>query len=379
MLYESLAYTDAPPVMDQLGYLSKLYHAPNHKEDPMNRYTSLRIALLFMLSLLSMWPHAPQAQAQEIARYVATNGSDSNPGTLSQPWRTITKGLRSMQPGYTLYIRGGTYTERVKDFTLPKGTSSSRINVRAYSGERPVVKGLLWLKGADYWTFNGINVTWDTATGSAGEHMVKFTNGTGWVFTNAEIWGARSYAAILVAGTPASYTLSHLNVHDTYATNGQWQDHLIYINSYAGGTGGLIERNLLWNSTNGRAIKIGPSSSSSTSKVGNVVIRYNTMYNNLGPTNVNLSYTASDNRIEYNIMQKVSDRKTNIDITKLTGTGNRAANNIAWESVGVIDIGTSGLSDGGGNKMLDPQFANPSQGDFTPRNPSAQPYGRYAP
>ena len=39
--------------------------------------------------------------------YVATNGSDSNPGTLSQPWLTIQKGFNSISPGDILYIRGG--------------------------------------------------------------------------------------------------------------------------------------------------------------------------------------------------------------------------------------------------------------------------------
>ena len=41
--------------------------------------------------------------------YVATNGSDSNPGTQSQPFQTVQKGLSVLQAGDTLYLRGGTY------------------------------------------------------------------------------------------------------------------------------------------------------------------------------------------------------------------------------------------------------------------------------
>jgi hypothetical protein len=41
--------------------------------------------------------------------YVATNGNDNNPGTLSQPWATWQKGFNSISQGDTLYIRGGTY------------------------------------------------------------------------------------------------------------------------------------------------------------------------------------------------------------------------------------------------------------------------------
>jgi hypothetical protein len=45
--------------------------------------------------------------------YVATTGDDSNPGTLSQPWRTIQKAMNSATPGSTVNIRGGTYRERL--------------------------------------------------------------------------------------------------------------------------------------------------------------------------------------------------------------------------------------------------------------------------
>src|SRR5262249_45232346 len=41
--------------------------------------------------------------------YVATNGNDSNPGTISQPFRTIKKGIGILNAGDTLYIRSGTY------------------------------------------------------------------------------------------------------------------------------------------------------------------------------------------------------------------------------------------------------------------------------
>ncbi len=343
----------------------------------MTSFLRRRALLPLLFALLASVLVVPRAHAATTL-YVATNGSDSNAGTLNQPWRTITKGLRSLKPGDTLYVRGGTYTERVTGFTLPSGTSSARITVKAYSGERPIVKGLLWLKGANYWTFDGINVTWDSNTGRSNEHMLKLIDGTGWVYTNAEVWGARSFAAILIAGAPASYKLSYLKVHDTYATNDKYQDHLIYVNSYAGGTGGVIERNLLWNSPNGRAIKVGPSSSSG-SKVGKVTIRYNTMFNNPGPANINLSYNTADVRIERNIMQKVAERYANVSATSLSGSNNVALNNVGWASTRVVATGFSGLKDGGGNLWINPQLRAPTNGDFYPTNRQAQAYGVYAP
>lgn len=43
--------------------------------------------------------------------YVAKNGNDSNPGTESQPWRTIQKAAETLVAGDTVYIKAGTYNE----------------------------------------------------------------------------------------------------------------------------------------------------------------------------------------------------------------------------------------------------------------------------
>ncbi|MDH4079253.1 MAG: right-handed parallel beta-helix repeat-containing protein [Nitrospira sp.] len=74
--------------------------------------------------------------AQGASYYVATNGSDSNPGTLNQPFKSFKKGVSLLQPGDTLYIRGGTYTEQM-DFQGPNisGTSTGWIRIAGYPGE----------------------------------------------------------------------------------------------------------------------------------------------------------------------------------------------------------------------------------------------------
>src|SRR5688572_25242822 len=59
--------------------------------------------------------------------YVATTGSDSNPGTESQPFRTIKKGVSVLSAGSTLYIKSGTYPESILSWEIPAiaGTSWS--------------------------------------------------------------------------------------------------------------------------------------------------------------------------------------------------------------------------------------------------------------
>lgn len=307
-------------------------------------------------------------------RYVSPTGSDANPGSATAPYRTLAKGLTSVQPGETLVVRGGTYAERIMSPSIKAATASARTKVVAAPGERPVVEGLLWLSGASYWDISGINVTWSSRN-SGNEHMVKLTGGTGWTFTDAEVWGARSYAAILVAGSASQWTVARNYVHDTAATNGTNQDHLIYANSGTGG--GTIERNVLVGSPNGRAVKVGPPAATS-GIVENIVIRYNTMVDNLGPSNVQLAWGTSRVSTYRNLMVKPGSNRSAVTAYQLTGTGNVVSDNAYWNAVRALDTGVSGMRDGGGNVLVDPKFANPSAGDYRPTNAAAAGYGRYA-
>ncbi len=80
--------------------------------------------------------------------YVATNGSNSNSGTsLSAPFKTINYAvnLSALRGGDIIYIKGGTYNERV--VMLKSGTSAtSRILIKNYTNEVPIIDGtgVLW-------------------------------------------------------------------------------------------------------------------------------------------------------------------------------------------------------------------------------------------
>jgi uncharacterized repeat protein (TIGR02059 family) len=111
--------------------------------------------------------------------YVATNGSDSNPGTISQPWLTMQKGFNSISPGDILYIRGGTYTPSGTSYggfssgvivSGKHGSASNMYNVFAYPGEVPVLdcrnissssetRVGIFLSNSDYWYIKGIIIT----------------------------------------------------------------------------------------------------------------------------------------------------------------------------------------------------------------------------
>jgi len=305
---------------------------------------------------------------------VAPNGDDIAAGDAEHPFLTIAHGLQVLAPGDTLLVHAGEYHERVMNPPIRTGRPNAPVTVTAAPGERPVVKGLLWLTDPTWWSISGINVTWANRN-HRHEHMVKFTGGTDWSFTDAEVSEARSFAAILVAGTPARWRLANLFVHDTHRANGDNQDHLIYLNSGPGG--GVIERCVLAHSPNGRAIKIGPVGKRDP-EVRNITVRYTTMYDNRGPSNVQFTGAASDNRLDHDIMAGAERGRANVTALKLRGRNNVISNSVGFESTTLFDA-DRGLVDGGGNVRANPRFANPAAGDFHPMNPAVNPYGRYAP
>ena len=309
------------------------------------------------------------ASAASSSYVVAPWGSDAASGTAKKPFRTLRKGMSMLRAGGRLVVRGGTYAERIK-LRPAKGTASARITVTNAPGERAVVKGLLWLTGADYWTLHGINVTWSSAN-RADEHMVKMSGGVGWRIGWAEIWAARSYAAVLVTGAARGWVVDHCWIHNTASTHAPNQDHLIYVN--AGMGAGLIERNTLSRSPNGRGVKVGPSSPSRT-PIGNLVIRYNTFYDNRGPSNIQLSYGASKVRIYRNVFVRSRPSTSNVTAHRLNGTGNVVKDNVGWLAPRVADR-APGLWNAGGNVIANPYIGfgyRVTSGRFAA-------YGRYAP
>ena len=303
---------------------------------------------------------ARPAVAGGLPRYVSSTGSDDNDGTYAAPWRTIAKGLASLDPGNTLYVRGGTYLEDIRSVHIRPGTAASPVTVTAYPGERPVLQGLLWLHRPSYWTFDGLNVTWNPATDRSSDHMVKLTNGVGWSFKNAEIWGAQSYAGLLVAGTiqgePSQWSVTGNCIHDTYPTNHVNQDHLIYANTGTTAGPGLIEHNLLFNAVNGEGVKLGGSEPTSGG-AANVTVTHNTIFKTA--QNVLVAWASHDNAVYGNLLDGVRPGYANVRGYELVGSGNRVNGNVgvAARTFLLDDPGYLGIADAGDNQMItDPRF-----------------------
>ena len=320
--------------------------------------------------------------AAAATKVVAPWGSDGAAGTSESPYRTLTHALATLQPGDTLLVRGGTYAERIKNPVLRPGSATAPIRVQAWPGERPVVEGLLWLKDAHHWTIQSINVTWSSVN-TAGEHMVKMTNGVGWSLIDSEIWGARSYAGVLVASTvagePSNWRIAGNCIHDTYPSNSTNQDHLIYANPGLSAGAGVIERNLLFNATNGNGVKLaGSSSTSGGARL--VTVRNNTIWNT--SQSMLLAWGSTDNLLAANLMGKVGTNYGNIRGYQLDGTGNVATGNVGGfaRSLLLNDSGYLGVADGGANTFpIDPQFDDTTScAGFRPANATAATVGHTA-
>lgn len=105
------------------------------------------------------------ASAYATDYYVATNGSDSNPGTQAAPWATMKKAFASVKGGETVYFRAGTYAAAtIKNVNPP---ANQWITFKPYSGETVTIDtktvgnyiGSLIIVDSSYLVFDGFHIT----------------------------------------------------------------------------------------------------------------------------------------------------------------------------------------------------------------------------
>jgi Right handed beta helix region len=115
-------------------------------------FTLSRICILFFL--INSF-----AFAQNVNFYVATTGSDTNSGTISQPFATVNKAKQvvsavtrkqpKLKGRITVYLRGGTYflTEPLVFTPDDSGTKTCPIIYTAYANEKVIISGGQLLTG----------------------------------------------------------------------------------------------------------------------------------------------------------------------------------------------------------------------------------------
>ncbi|NOY05500.1 MAG: T9SS type A sorting domain-containing protein [Chlorobi bacterium] len=187
--------------------------------------------------------------------YVATTGNDANPGTTSQPWRTLTKAANTLVAGDTVFIRAGTYGEQV--IPVNSGTAGNPIVYMNYPGDvvtidgssvsLPAWEGLFEIDSKGYITVSGLRIINVGPNGSntgiqveGSNHIIiknNYTNNTAssgiivWSSTdilvdNNEVVHACSKAAASInecisVGETSNFEVSNNYVHDGNTYRGE--------------------------------------------------------------------------------------------------------------------------------------------------------------
>ncbi len=110
---------------------------------PIRKVRTIRMCFAVVMVAISSMAHAA-------TWYVATNGNDANEGSKDKPFATLQRANDAVEPGDTVYIRGGTYKMPSKQIArfegvfarvvcLDKsGLPDRRIHYRAFEDEKPV-------------------------------------------------------------------------------------------------------------------------------------------------------------------------------------------------------------------------------------------------
>jgi hypothetical protein len=112
-----------------------------------------------VIGLLSLTAWTRTALAAD--RFVSPSGNDSWPGSIAQPWRTVAHAATTAIAGDTVYLRAGTYVERLAP--AHSGSAGAPISFVAYQSEKAVIDGngntvLVRISGQSYITVSGLTL-----------------------------------------------------------------------------------------------------------------------------------------------------------------------------------------------------------------------------
>ncbi len=157
--------------------------------------------------------HLQTIPAHAATYYVDTTGSDSNPGTEQNPWRTVAHAVDTMVGGDSTYVKGGLYNEGIIQFKR-SGTQTAPIKLLNAPGQFPVINCL------DKAQYHRVLL----------EHGLGFQNPIGWI--TIEGFEIRNcYNGIKFS-----------NLHDSII-RGNWIHHSASAGIVGNGTRILIDRN----------------------------------------------------------------------------------------------------------------------------------------
>src|SRR3954466_3948728 len=94
--------------------------------------------LVVFLLVFSLFSSAGRTSAAS-TYYLATDGSDLNPGTSSAPWQTFSKAWSVMTPGDTLIVKSGRYYQSISPTV--SGTAGNPLTIKAETDGGAILDG----------------------------------------------------------------------------------------------------------------------------------------------------------------------------------------------------------------------------------------------
>ena len=310
-------------------------------------------------------------------RYVAPWGSNSNSGTRRRPWRTIQRALDSLRPGQRALVRKGIYRQSL--VMERAGTAAAPITIRAYPGERPVIRPggsgpmdypVRITAGAAYFRLAGFVVEgaplhttmniWvsdgQRDSGPAPTHHIEISR--------CEV-RAGTGTGLLVSPNTQAVQLIGNTVHDN--GDGSRQHQGIYFQ----GQDGLIANNLVYHQPNGFGIQVrGNFPDSDTTReipARDVIVANNTVVDS-SLSGILVENNASEVLVVNNI-SALNGSHGVVGYDNDSGdvlAGNLAYNNLLWdnESGPVGNSGRTVIDFSRGNMVANPRFVDAQRRDY---------------
>jgi hypothetical protein len=346
---------------------------------------SIFVRALLFLAVLSAGPRFVVTAWGATTWYVATNGSDSNSGSSSAPFKTIQKAANVVNPGDTVIVRNGTYSNSSVSGSGSKlivvsrgGTSSAWVTFKSENKWGAVIDGLnnttweAWSLKANYVRVQDFEIK-----GFRDEAVENYNGGQFLDIVGNNIHNIGRWCTDQTGGQDAIF-LSSSNVivqqnviHDIgrYApgengcnpSSGYYanHDHGIYVDGDFGGADNItIRNNIFYNINRGWALHIYPS------RVNNLAVLNNTFAfpNPYRDGHIIVAAQVTNSRFSNNIFYQPNTVAIRFDTTG--GHSNvSVTNNITYQGT-VAGASPSGFSFSGNKDNINPMLASPSSKDF---------------
>jgi hypothetical protein len=270
----------------------------------MKKFYSLSICLALFLSVLIV------GDLEAATYYIdGSNGSDSNPGTIASPWKTISKANTTLRADDTVLIKAGTYSPQQIN-PSHSGSSGKYITYQNYNDDKVIISNRSYgyvLKNVNYIKIDSIRFD------DIGFYFGHLKNAEYCIIQNCEFYKSKSYGGTKV-GYSSNYNKFLNNVFEDAPINTQFEltncDSLPYgsdcdcdtapadfISIYSG-IGNIIEGNIFGTTSHG-CVNLEPRNWDpwGDSKSDLTVVRNNTFVNKYHTgMNANCMVLAEGNR-----------------------------------------------------------------------------------